>query len=102
MVGLFRLSIWVMNPSAGPRASQLRPSDKVVTVAEVVATLADKSAPVRKLELDARTRCVVVSDPTGDEDDCYGNYDRLITVKVDEGDHRGDVVTIPRGILRVK
>jgi hypothetical protein len=44
---------------------------------------------IRKLDLAAGIRCLVVSDPTGDEDDCYLNDDRLITVKVDEGKHRG-------------
>jgi hypothetical protein len=101
-LSLFRISVWIAHPSAGPLASQLRTADDVVISADTTAIELDNSSPDRKLELAIGTRCIVVKDPTGDEDDCYSNYDRLITVRVAEGGQQGLIVAIPRRNLRVK
>jgi hypothetical protein len=46
----------------------------------------------------AGSRCVVVKDGAGDEDDCSDL--RLIEVEIAEGRRRGQVVSIWRGMLR--
>jgi hypothetical protein len=102
MMGMLRLGIWVFDPTAGPLASHLDAGDEVYLFDEVNVTVEAEANPGRKLKLAAGTPCVVLMDFTSDDDDFYGNYDRIITVEVDAGEHRGTVVTIPRRDLRVK
>jgi hypothetical protein len=101
LLSLFRVSIWVANPSAGPTASQLRAGDEVVVYDDVRTNVSDQAVPDRKLILVAGTRCVVVNDPTGDEDDCYHDEARLVAIQVREGDHRDRTLTVSRGHLGV-
>jgi hypothetical protein len=101
LLGLFRTAVWVCNPSAGPLASQLKAGDEVLTAREVTAIAPEGSNPGGEVRLAAGTRCFVVSDPTGDEDDCYGNEGRLITVRVAGGGRQGVIITLARRDLRL-
>jgi hypothetical protein len=105
-VGLLLSFLWlavrVTNPSAGPLASHLNDKDEVVTFDEVAAIVSEGSRSGMTVDLAGGTRCIVISDPAGDEDDCYSSDGRSITVRVDDGIHRGAVLKVARRNLRVK
>jgi hypothetical protein len=84
----------------GPDQSLLPDGHRVVVFSDVDAqTSVESSGEAQAFK--ERTRCVVVVDYAGDQDDCFDTR-RRVGVRVCEGPHKAKVVTIPRNHLRVQ
>ncbi len=78
-----------------PDESLLRNGESVVVFGE-----ADEQVPDISPGLKVGTRCAVLLDFAGDDDDCYGNSSRPVHIKILEGQHAGETVKVRRVDLR--
>jgi hypothetical protein len=97
----------------GPHSSLLAPGQRVVTAGDVPAAVAKevfdgparwgrwtvRPEPGRPSALDSGTPCVVRVESAWDDDSCYP--DRLISVTVLQGQHKGAVKAVARRHLRL-
>jgi hypothetical protein len=96
----------------GPHSSLLAPGQEVITADDVPAAVARevvegparwgrwtvRAEPGKPSVLDSGTQCVVRVEPAWDDDSCYP--DRMISVTVLQGQHKGAVKAVARRHLR--